>query len=155
MGGAEARSRGSLAVRLGGSIATGLVAVLMTVSGVLYVVGPPPVVASFHHLGYPDYFRTLLGIAKLLGVATILTAPWATLREWAYAGIGFDLTAAILSHLISGDGFAAVPPSVVLALLVVSYVLSHRRRIASRSLPATGALAGVQDPSPGRARARG
>jgi hypothetical protein len=70
----------------------------------------------------------LLGIAKLLGVAAILTGrPWREVREWAYAGFTFDLIAASLSHGISGDGRASVFPLVVLMLLTASHVLWHRR----------------------------
>lgn len=44
-------------------------------------------VEIFHHLGFPDYFRILLGVAKILATPTLLVplVP-ATLREWAYAG---------------------------------------------------------------------
>ncbi len=111
-------------LRLGAWVATGLLLLAMTFSGVLYVIGPPPVIGEFRHLGYPDYFRTLLGVAKLLGVAALLMPRPRLLREWAYAGFAFDLIAASLSHVLSGDPFAAAaPPLGVLAVLVCSYVL--------------------------------
>jgi hypothetical protein len=119
---------------LGAWITTGLFALVMTLSGALYLVGPQPVVEGFRHLGYPDYFRTLLGIAKLLGVAAILGAgPRRTLREWAYAGFAFDLIAAALSHAMRGDGRAAAFPLIVLGLLAGSYVLWHRPRTPRES----------------------
>lgn len=114
---------------MGAWLTTGLFALVMTVSGVLYLAGPRAVVDGVHHLGYPDYFRTLLGIAKLLGVAAILGArSRRTLREWAYAGFTFDLVAAFFSHAIRGDGRASVFPLVLLAVLASSYLLWHRRR---------------------------
>jgi hypothetical protein len=106
----------------------------MTFSGALYLVGPHPVVEGFHHLGYPDYFRALLGIAKLLGVAAILGAgARRTLREWAYAGFTFDLLAASVSHALSGDGQAALVPLALVGLLAASYVLWHRPSTVSES----------------------
>jgi hypothetical protein len=117
------------AARWAGRIATGLVSVAMLGSGVMYVVGPPPVVGVFHHLGYPDYFRTLLGVAKILGTVAILGARrMPALREWAYAGFTFDLAAAALSHAISREPAAAVEPMIALGLLMSSYVLWHRKQ---------------------------
>jgi hypothetical protein len=101
----------------------------MVGSGTLYLIGPPQVAEVFRHLGYPDYFRNILGVAKILGVATLLFGRrWPTLREWAYAGFAFDFFAASLSHAISGDGAAAIPPLVALALLTGSYLLWYLPR---------------------------
>jgi hypothetical protein len=125
----------------------------MTVSGALYLVGPHPVVEGFHHLGYPDYFRVLLGIAKLLGVAAILGAgAWRTLREWAYAGFTFDLLAAAVSHAISGDGRASLFPLILLGLLAGSYVLWHRPHTVSgsSSIEVRGGAGSVSRVSGGR-----
>ena len=56
-----------------------------------------------NHLGYPAYFASLLGAWKLLG-AIVLTVPGLPrLKEWAYAGFVFDLTAAAFSHAAVGD----------------------------------------------------
>jgi hypothetical protein len=108
---------------------TGLFAAIMALSGAAFVVGPPSVVASLRHLGYPDYFRTLLGAAKLLGVAAILAPRLSQLREWAYAGFAFVMLGAAASHLAAGEPASkAVPPLFVLGLLVTSYFLRRRAR---------------------------
>jgi hypothetical protein len=49
------------------------------------------VVKAFAHLGYPAYFAYLLGVAKVLGVCVLLPRGMATIKEWAYAGIGITL----------------------------------------------------------------
>jgi hypothetical protein len=68
------------------------------------------------------YFMKLLGVAKLLGVVTIAIGRFDTLKEWAYAGITFDLVAASVSHLASGDpAWKAAVPLAFLAVLMVSY----------------------------------
>ena len=121
------------AIRVGASVTTGLFAVLIAISGVLYLVGPRAIVAAIHDLGYPDYFRQMLGVAKLLGAAALIAPRMPTLREWAYAGFTFDLLAAIASHALSGDPIAHAAPAVLaLALLAVSWSL--RRRLLQRTL---------------------
>jgi DoxX-like protein len=109
-------------------ISTGLFAATFAFSGAMFIAGPSDVVTAFRHLGYPDYFRELLGIAKLLGVAALiypLASP--TPREWAYAGSTFVCIAAFASHLLSGDPLGKViAPMFALALLLTSYFLRRR-----------------------------
>jgi len=123
-------SNPTTATRIALWASTGLFSLMFTLSGVLFLAGPAEVVASFRHLGYPDCFRHLLGIAKLLGVAALLVPPPSpVLREWAYAGFAFTCIAAAASHLMSGDGpVKVVGPVLAMGLLLTSYVL--RRRVA-------------------------
>lgn len=100
---------------------TGLFVVLMTFSGISFVVGPPSVAAMLRHLGYPPYLGPLIGIAKLLGVSALLIPRFPRLREWAYAGFAFLMCGAISSHLLSGDGARrALPAAFVLGLSLAS-----------------------------------
>src|SRR5258705_6246417 len=48
--------------------------------------------------GIPD-----LGVAKTLGVLAVVVPGFPRLREWAYAGLTFDLSGALYSHLSVGD----------------------------------------------------
>src|SRR4051812_19216659 len=64
----------------------------------------PQVAEAFTHLGFPDYFRVELSLAKLLGVALMLLPVPPRLKEWAYAGFAIDLGSAIIAHLAAGDG---------------------------------------------------
>jgi hypothetical protein len=64
----------------------------------------PQVAEAFSHLGFPDYFRVELSVAKLLGVVLLLTPVPARLKEWAYAGFAIDLASALIAHLSVGDG---------------------------------------------------
>ncbi|MBL8209629.1 MAG: DoxX family protein [Bryobacterales bacterium] len=67
----------------------------------------PQVAESFRHLGFPAYFRVELAMAKLLGIATLLTPVPARLKEWAYAGFAITLVSAVIAHVAVGDGPAA------------------------------------------------
>ena len=105
---------------------TVLVAVFMAVSGTLYFVADGPA-AAFERLGFPDYFRIELGIAKLVG-AVVLVAPLPrALKEWAYAGFTISCVSAFIAHAVVGDPLTdLIPPVVAFALLMTSYVTYHR-----------------------------
>jgi hypothetical protein len=94
-------------------------------------------VTIFRHLGYPDYFRQLLGVAKLLGVAALVAPmPNPTLREWAYAGFAFTCIGAAVSHVMSGDPIGkAIGSSLALALLLTSYFLRRRAALGNPASP--------------------
>ena len=54
-------------------------------------------------LGYPLYAMTILGAWKVLGSAALLAPRLPRLKEWAYAGIFFNMSGALVSHVVSGD----------------------------------------------------
>ena len=115
-------------------IATVLISAMMLMSAYMYLSGAPKMVEAFHSLGYPDYFRVMLGIAKVLGVAVLLAPGMRVLKEWAYAGFTITFVAAVVSHLECGQGPAAIAPIVALAVLMASYFLRPvDRRMASVS----------------------
>jgi hypothetical protein len=64
----------------------------------------PQVAEAFTRLGFPDYFRVELALAKLLGVVLLLAPVPARLKEWAYAGFAITLGSALIAHLSVGDG---------------------------------------------------
>ncbi len=82
-----------------------------------------------HHLGFPDYFRYELTIAKALGgIALVLPMVPARLKEWAYVGFGIDFLSALIA-MTSVDGFSIaiiIQIGIALALLGVSYVYFHK-----------------------------
>ena len=50
-------------------------------------------------LGYPLYFIPFTAYAKLIGAIVILIPGLKTIKEWAYAGLFFDLIAAVYSGI--------------------------------------------------------
>jgi uncharacterized membrane protein YphA (DoxX/SURF4 family) len=126
-------------------VTTGLLAAVFAFGGVMDVLSPPQVAEQLAHLGYPTYFAPLIGVWKVLGVVALLAPGFPLIKEWAYAGMVFDLTGATVSHAAVGDPIAnVVTPIVFLALLVASWWL----RPASRRLTTP---AGAVDPHPGQA----
>jgi len=79
-------------------------------------------------LGYPDYFAYALMICKIMGVFAIAYPHTpAVLKEWAYAGLTFNLIFAFISHACVDQnvGFM-IMPLVFLAILAVSYIYSRK-----------------------------
>jgi len=104
------------------------------IGGVINLTQAEQAVTALQHLGYPAYFGSLLGLWKLLGAVAIVVPRYPRLKEWAYAGFVFDLTAAAVSHAAVGDSAAdIIAPLVFLALVLASWAL----RPASRTLAAT------------------
>jgi hypothetical protein len=83
---------------------TGLFALLMLFSGIQNTLVTPESVAILSHLGYPSYIIPFLGVAKILGAITIIVPGFPRLKEWAYAGLFFDLAGATYSGIMT-DGF--------------------------------------------------
>jgi len=104
------------------------------IGGVLNLAQTEQVVSVLNHLGYPAYFASILGMWKLLGAIAVVIPRFPRLKEWAYAGFFFDLTAASISRAAVGDSAAdIVAPLVFLALVLASWAL----RPAGRKLAAT------------------
>jgi hypothetical protein len=111
---------------------TGLFAFMMGGSAIPDLLMAPEAVAGIHgEFGYPVYFVPFLGVAKLLGVVAILTPGFPRLKEWAYAGLTFDLIGATYSLISVGKPvsiwvFMALP----IGLAAGSYLFYHKRREA-------------------------
>lgn len=108
-------------------ISTGLISLAMAFSTFAYLSNPDLKVA-FQHLGFPDYFRIELAIAK--GLAAIaLWVPVRLVREVAYIGLSISFVSAFIAHLVMGDSMVhTVYPLIVLVILCVSYVSQYKLR---------------------------
>jgi hypothetical protein len=115
-------------------ITTGLVAFFIGGGGLSqiwqYKVNPHGIVPE---LLYPMYFFAILGFWKALGAIAILVPGFPRLKEWAYAGIFFDLTGAAASCAAVGGygayGFHVLAPLIITGFLVVSWALRPASRV--------------------------
>jgi uncharacterized membrane protein YphA (DoxX/SURF4 family) len=105
------------------------------VAGLLHV---KPQVEGLTALGYPAYVLTLIGAWKVLGGVALLAPRYPRLKEWAYAGIAFDLSGAAFSHASVGDPAGkVVVPLVLLAITFASWKLRPvDRTLAGEPTPA-------------------
>lgn len=69
--------------------------------------GPSEEVVKIFHdwLGYPNYFIQFISYAKIIGSVVILIPGLKTLKEWAYAGLFFDLAGAVYSGVAVNGSF--------------------------------------------------
>ncbi len=129
-------------------VATGFFCALYVYGGTSHLLRTEQIAASMAILGYPTYVMTILGSAKLLGVAALLVPGRPLLKEWAYAGFTFSLLGATASHLFVGDPLAeTLRPVFVLGVGTASY---HLRPISRRMLGAGAepAIAGARGERP-------
>ena len=93
-----------------------------------FIASPGNLTVGTRPLGYPDYFAYTLVICKILGVIAIaLPNIPVKLKEWAYAGLTFNLIFAFLSHAFvdKNIGFMLLP-LVILAILATSYSYKNK-----------------------------
>lgn len=98
------------------------------------------------HLGYPDYFRVLLTVFKIIGaILLIVPAVKGRVKEWAYAGFSFNFVSAAVSHWVV-DGFngQVIFPIVAFAILAVSYVSYTKLNSKVQAEEYNGTLAAQQ-----------
>ncbi|WP_264530461.1 DoxX family protein [Flavobacterium sp. N502540] len=83
---------------------------------------------GIRHLGYPEYFGNALVVFKILGVLVlVIPSIPKNIKEWAYAGFGFDFIFASISHAaVDGINFQVFFPLIFLVILAISYVYYHK-----------------------------
>lgn len=75
-------------------------------------------------MGYPIYFIKFISIAKIIGSIVILIPGLnKTVKEWAYAGLFFDLTGAVYSIISISPSFD--PKMLGMLLFIGAGVLSY------------------------------
>ncbi len=86
-------------------------------------------------LGYPTYFPNFISVAKILGCIAILIPGFPRIKEWAYAGLAFDVLAAMYSFIAVGSAVSGwAPLFVFVAVLAASYIFYHKRLAATASV---------------------
>jgi uncharacterized membrane protein YphA (DoxX/SURF4 family) len=98
-------------------------------------------------LGYPMYFFAILGVWKVLGAIAIVVPRFPRLKEWAYAGIFFDLTGAAASCAAAGGygtyAFHVIAPLILAGFTVASWALRPPSRTIGILFPADKRQAGI------------
>ncbi|RYG40690.1 MAG: DoxX family protein, partial [Chitinophagaceae bacterium] len=78
-------------------------------------------------LGYPPHFIYILGVAKLAGIAVLLTpGKFLRLKEWVFAGIFFDITFAFLSKLAVLGLSATIDAMIAFVMVTVTYTMFRK-----------------------------
>ena len=111
-------------------VTTGLVGAVMLFKAYSYFTNAE-MKAEFAHLGFPDYFRIELGVAKIFGVlALLIPAVPSALKQLAYAGFALVFISASIAHFSSGDPMPEPITSLIfLGILAISYVYSQKMNV--------------------------
>ncbi|MDQ0637705.1 putative membrane protein YphA (DoxX/SURF4 family) [Pedobacter sp. W3I1] len=105
-------------------IATIIFALMMIMDGIGGITQQEAGKEVLKHLGYPMYLLIIVGIAKLLGAASILQNKFITIKEWAYAGFAINFIGAFASRAFVGDGISLlIPPLIALVIMFIPYIL--------------------------------
>jgi len=107
---------------------TGLMAVAILFSSIPDIMVTQQAVDIFNHLGFPHYMIAFLGYAKFLAVVAILIPGYPRVKEWAYAGLCFDIGGATFGFISIGEPVAHwMPMFIFLGLILGSYAFYHKR----------------------------
>lgn len=98
------------------------------INGRTRVVSGPAVDDVMRGLGYPSYFVKILGVCKLPGAVALLAPRLPRLKEWAYAGIAFEMIGAAASHAVRRQKREMIVPLAILGLALTSWALRPPKR---------------------------
>jgi uncharacterized membrane protein YphA (DoxX/SURF4 family) len=103
-------------------IATVWLALGMTATGIVQLLRTEDELKKMTQLGYPDYFLTIIGAWKILGVIVLLIPKFPLVKEWVYAGFAFTMTGAVFSHIAAKSSATEIfGPLLLLVLTAVSW----------------------------------
>lgn len=108
-------------------ILTGLFAAFMIFSAIPDAMSDPEAIKFFEGLHMPAYLLPFLGIAKILGGIVILIPGFPRLKEWAYAGLFFDLLGAAYAIICTSEGLGWTFMFLPMAFLFGSYFYYHKK----------------------------
>lgn len=115
-------------------IFTVIIALQSAAGAALDFSGDPDFADIVMHLGYPPYLLIILGFWRALACVALLVPGFPVLKEWAYAGLFFDYTGAMASHIIIGDGIGQwIWPAIFAVITIASWAV----RPADRRLRGT------------------
>ncbi|MBS1748516.1 MAG: DoxX family protein [Bacteroidetes bacterium] len=80
-------------------------------------------------LGYPVYFIQYISWAKIIGAIAILIPGLKKIKEWAYAGLFFDLSGAIYSGISVSGKFDPLMLTMLIWIVpgIISYILWSKK----------------------------
>ena len=100
-------------------VTTGVVVFCMT-GGIFELLRVQATVEGITKLGYPAYIIPALGLAKVLAIVTLLWPGLPRLKEWAYAGIFFNMMGAVVSHVAHHDAAWSIVVTVTIAAITLA-----------------------------------
>lgn len=109
-------------------ICTVLLLPSMGYGSIMELMKNPQSIEIITSLGYPGYLAPFLGAARLMALLVIFLPNFNRLKEWAYAGLVFDLIGAIYSQIAFGNPITyTIFPLIILLITLTSYFTHHKK----------------------------
>jgi hypothetical protein len=103
---------------------TVLFAALLLMAGITEAVAHESGQQIMRHLGYPEHVMHVIGVGKILAAVALVQRRFPTVREWAYAGVTFNLLGACVARAAAGDSAGLIlSPLIFLVVMFASYFL--------------------------------
>lgn len=107
---------------------TGLLIPSFGYGSIMELMGNPQSIEIITSLGYPAYLSPFLGVARILALIAIFIPKFPRLKEWAYAGLVFDVIGATYSQIAVGNPLIyTLFPIITLGVIFGSYYFHHKR----------------------------
>lgn len=100
-------------------ITTAILVLEITAGAFMDLAQLPYVVEDVRAIGYPTYVLYIVGVWKVLAVGALLWPRLPRLKEWAYAGIFFEMFGAVESHLLASHPFARYAAPLAFSVLTL------------------------------------
>lgn len=105
-------------------VTTAIIAVIYFITGLGNILPFNHIAQDMAQLGYPIYFLKIIGTWKILAAISLIIPGNRRVKEWAYAGMMFDLTGAAASRYFAGNPIQMIIiPIGISALVTVNYVV--------------------------------
>jgi hypothetical protein len=109
-------------------ICTGLLVPALGIGSVMAIMSSKESVEIVTSLGYSAYLTPFLGVTRLLALLVIFIPKFPRLKEWAYAGLVFDIVAAVYSQIASSNPLTRIIfPVIILLVIAGSYFFNYKR----------------------------
>lgn len=103
---------------------TGLFSLFLLTAGVTEAMQHESGREIMRHLGYPEHVLIILGIGKIAAAVALVQQKFRTIKEWAYAGITFNLIGACAARAYGGDSIGLIlSPLIFMGVMFISYFL--------------------------------
>lgn len=109
-------------------IATLWLSLGMLSTGIVQLIREEETVNFMVLAGYPLYFLTILGVAKIFGVIAILIPRTPIIKEWAYAGFSYIVAAAAFTYISIGRPDDLYHLGLMAVLIATSWYLRPTNR---------------------------
>ncbi|WP_044640019.1 DoxX family protein [Risungbinella massiliensis] len=93
-----------------------LITLIFLQAGVLKLAGEPRTVAGFHQLGFPEWFRLMIGLFEIIGGIALLLR---TSSRYGAILLSSIMIGAIITTLVLGQVWEVIIPSVMFCILVL------------------------------------